>query len=280
MSLLFLYDKLLNRKGMNLKILVTNDDGINAKGLKVLVQHLKEVGDVVVVAPDREQSAVGTSMTVRLPVKVNQVAPLSKGTTAYSVEGTPADSVILALELIIKDKVDLVVSGINGGLNIGYDVLLSGTVGAARNGSLRGIPSIALSVEGLEGSHLDASAKSGQILAGEFANNNLPDNLFLNVNLPNLPIGKIKGVQITRLGDHSYVEKVREDKEIGKSNYYWIIRPQSEWKLKDGTDIWAISNNMISITPLNTNLTTASNSSTIKELSSLLYKRLLDSAKL
>ena len=262
-----------------MKILISNDDGINARGLKVLVQHLKELGDVVVVAPDREQSAVGTSMTVRHPIKVNQIAPLAKGTTAYSIEGTPADSVILALELLIEDKVDLVVAGINGGLNLGYDVLLSGTVAAARQGYLRGIPSISLSVEGLQNNHFDAAVRIGEMLVKEFANNNLPANLLLNVNLPNLPIKKLKGARVTRLGDNSYIEKVREDDHYnGKSDYYWIMRPMAEWELKEGTDMWAINNDMISITSLNSNFTTAPNSSKLEELSSLLFQQLSDSA--
>ena len=257
-----------------MKILMTNDDGINSKGLKVLVDHLKKMGDVIVVAPDREQSAVGTSMTVRLPIKVNRVAPLSEGTMAYSIEGTPADSVILALELLIEDKVDLVVSGINGGLNLGYDVLLSGTVSAARNGFVRGVPAIAISVEGLENNHFDAAIRVVEILAGEFLNNRLPKNLFLNVNLPNIHSKEIKGAMITRLGEYSYIEKVRLDNLIGKSDYYWIIRPQAEWDLKEGTDMWAIRNNMISITPLNINMTAAPSTPQLDRLSSLVFKKL------
>jgi 5'-nucleotidase len=275
LSPLFLYAKLLQRREITLKILVSNDDGVNAKGLKVLVKQLKEVGDVIVVAPDREQSAVGTSMTVRLPVKLHEAAPLVKDVPTYSVEGTPADAVILALEWIIKDKVDLVVSGINTGLNLGYDVLLSGTVSAARNGFIRGIPAIAISVEGLENNHFEASTKTAAILANQFATGKLPADIFLNVNLPNILTKDIKGVKPTRLGELSYIESVREDNLIGKSNYFWITRPQADWDLTEGTDMWAINQNMVSITTLNPNLTTATNhADTVQKLSDLLYEQL------
>jgi len=257
------------------KILVSNDDGVNAEGLKVLVRRLKELGDVVVVAPDREQSAVGTSMTVRLPIKLHQAAPLAKDVPTYSVEGTPADAVILALGWIFKDEIDLVVSGINGGLNLGYDVLLSGTVSASRNGFIRGLPAIAISVEGLQYNHFEAALRTGEILVQQFATGKLPKDILLNVNMPNIDIRDIKGVRPTRLGNISYIEGVREDDLIGKSGYFWITRPQAEWDLSEGTDMWAISQNMISITALNINLTTATNhAETLERLSDLLYQQL------
>ena len=262
-------------RNVKLKILVSNDDGVNAEGLKVLVKRLKEMADVVVVAPDREQSAVGTSMTVRLPIKLHQAAPLAKGVPTYSVEGTPADAVILALEWIFKGEIDLIVSGINGGLNLGYDVMLSGTVSAARNGFIRGIPAIALSVEGLQNNHFAAALRTGEILVEQFALGKLPQDLLLNVNMPNINIQDIKGVRPTRLGNLSYIEGVRQDELIGKSGYFWITRPQAEWDLSDGTDMWALDQNMISLTALNINLTTATNhADALQKLSDLLYDQL------
>ncbi|MCK5428194.1 MAG: 5'/3'-nucleotidase SurE [Anaerolineales bacterium] len=258
-----------------MKILLSNDDGVNAEGLKVLVKRLKEMGDVVVVAPDREQSAVGTSMTVRLPIKLHEAAPLAKGVPTYSVEGTPADAVILALEWICKGEIDLVVSGINTGLNLGYDVLLSGTVSAARNAFIRGIPAIALSVEGLQGNHFEGAIRTGEVLVEQFAQGKLPKDIFLNVNMPNINVKDIKGARPTRLGELSYIEGVREDNLIGKSGYFWITRPQAAWDLSEGTDMWAINQNMISITALNANLTTAINhADTLQRLSDLLYQQL------
>jgi 5'-nucleotidase len=257
------------------KILLSNDDGVNAEGLKVLVQRLKEIADVVVVAPDREQSAVGTSMTVRLPIKLHEAAPLAKGVPTYSVEGTPADSVILALEWLFKGEIDLVVSGINTGLNLGYDVLLSGTVSAARNAFMRGIPAIALSVEGLQDNHFEAAIRTGEILVEQFSKENLPKDLLLNVNMPNIDVNDIKGARPTHLGELSYIEGIREDDLIGKSGYFWITRPQADWDLSEGTDMWAINQNMISLTALNVNLTTAINhADTLQKLSDLLYAQL------
>ena len=258
-----------------MKILLSNDDGVNAEGLKVLVQRLKEIADVVVVAPDREQSAVGTSMTVRLPIKLHEAAPLAKGVPTYSVEGTPADSVILALEWLFKGEIDLVVSGINTGLNLGYDVLLSGTVSAARNAFMRGVPAIALSVEGLQDNHFEAAIRTGEILVEQFSKENLHKDLLLNVNMPNIDVNDIKGARPTRLGELSYIEGIREDDLIGKSGYFWITRPQTDWDLSEGTDMWAINQNMISLTALNVNLTTATNhADTLQKLSDLLYAQL------
>ncbi|MFC1978707.1 5'/3'-nucleotidase SurE [Chloroflexota bacterium] len=258
-----------------MKILLSNDDGVNAEGLKVLVQRLKKIADVVVVAPDREQSAVGTSMTVRLPIKLHEAAPLSKDVPTYSVEGTPADAVILALEWLFKGQIDLIVSGINTGLNLGYDVLLSGTVSAARNGFIRGIPAIALSIEGLQSNHFEGAIRTGEILVERFVQGKLPKDILLNVNMPNIDPIDIKGVRPTRLGELSYIEGVREDDLIGKSGYFWITRPQANWDLSEGTDMWAVNQNMISITALNVNLTTATNhTDTLQKLSDLLYQQL------
>ena len=259
-----------------MKILVSNDDGVNAKGLKMLVRRLKEMGDVVVVAPDREQSAVGTSMTVRLPIKLHEAAPLVKDVPTYSVEGTPADAVILALEWLFKDQIDLVVSGINTGLNLGYDVLLSGTVSAARNAFIRGIPAFAISVEGLQGNHFEAAIRTSEIIVDQFIKGKLPKDIFLNVNMPNIHPKDIKGVTPARLGELSYIEGVREDDLIGKSGYFWITRPQADWDLSEGTDMWAISQNMISITALNINLTTdTDHTDTLRKLCDVVQAKLV-----
>jgi len=142
-----------------MKILVTNDDGILAEELGMLVKELKNIAQIVVVAPDREQSAIGTAVTLHQPLRVQKVRPMVPGVETYSVEGTPADSVILALSRLIKDKVDLVVSGINQGLNLGNDVPISGTVGAALQGYLHGFPAFAISVERGDSLYLDTAAK-------------------------------------------------------------------------------------------------------------------------
>jgi 5'-nucleotidase len=140
---------------------------------------------------------------------------------------------------------------------------------------MRGIPAMALSVEGLQGNNFEGSIRTGEILVEQFAQGKLPKNLLLNVNMPNIHPKDIKGVKPTKLGELSYIEGVREDELIGKSNYFWITRPQADWDLSEGTDMWAINQNMISLTALNVNLTTATNhADTLQDLSDLIYAQL------
>lgn len=240
-------------RGVSLKILVTNDDGIYARGLWTLVAELKRVGRVIVVAPDREQSAVGTSVTLHSPLRAQRIAPLVKGVKAISVEGTPADCVILALGRLIRGGVDLVVSGINAGANLGNDVLISGTVGAAFQGYFRGLPSIALSVTAIEDVHFQAAARLGALLAQALQQGALPRDSFLNVNLPNLPLGEIQGIEVTCLGGRSYKERIKPGYD-GKRKYYWIVRGKSEWRMEEGSDVRAVKDKRISLTPLQSDL--------------------------
>ncbi len=236
-----------------MRILVTNDDGMLAEGLWVLVKTLKNIAQVVVVAPDREQSAIGTAVTLSQPLRVQEVRPMVPGVEAYSVEGTPADSVILALEKLAKNKIDLVISGINQGLNVGTDVLISGTVGAALQGYLRGFPALAISVSPVDSLYLDNAAKVAMLLAEKIGSNTLPSNIFLNVNLPDLPLGKIRGVKVTRLASKSHAETVEEGHD-GKRKYYWLVRQRINKNIDDMTDIGAIEQGNISITSLHTYL--------------------------
>lgn len=232
-----------------MKILVTNDDGILAEEMWALVRELKSIARVVVVAPDREQSAIGTAVTLSHPLRVRKVRPLLPGVEAYSVEGTPADSVILALENLTKDKIDLVISGINQGLNVGSDVLISGTVGAALQGFLRGFPVLAVSMSQSENPYLDDAARVAASLAEKIATNALPSSVFLNVNLPNLPLAEIKGISVTCLAGESHIDTVEEGHD-GKRKYYWLVRQRADRSHGDTTDIWAVEQGNISITPL------------------------------
>ncbi len=236
-----------------MKILVTNDDGIFAQGLWTLVEELKSIARVVIVAPDREQSAIGTAVTLRQPLRVQRVRPMVPGVETYAVEGTPADSVILALDKLAKNKIDLVISGINQGPNLGDDVLISGTVGAALQGYLRGFPALAISINSVDNLHLDNAAKLAALLAKKIDTDALPANIFLNVNLPNLPLTKIKGVKITRLASKSHIDTVEEGHD-GKRAYYWLVRQKVNKNTDKKTDIWVIEQGNISITPLHTNL--------------------------
>ena len=236
-----------------MKILVTNDDGIFAEGLWTLVKELKNIAQVIVAAPDREQSAAGTAVTLWQPLRVRKVKPVVPEVETYAVEGTPSDSVILALGNLVKDKVDFVVSGINQGLNLGDDVHISGTVGAALQGYLHGFPALAISIARGNNLYLDTAAKLAALLAQKINAKSLPSNLFLNINLPNLPPGKISGARITRLASESHINTVEEGND-GKRKYYWLVRQRQNKMTDKKTDIWAIDQGNISITPLSTNL--------------------------
>jgi len=236
-----------------MKILATNDDGILAQGLWTLVKELKRIAQVIVVAPDREQSAIGTAVTLRQPVRVQRVRPMVPQIETYSVEGTPADSVILALSKLVKHRVDLVISGINQGPNLGDDVLISGTVGAALQGYLRGFPALAISTGSADSLYLDNAAKLAALLAKKI-NTDVPNtNIFLNVNLPGLPLTKIKGIKATRLASRSHVDTAEEEHD-GKGEYYWLVRQKLNKDTNRKTDIRAIEHGNISITALHADL--------------------------
>ena len=236
-----------------MRILVSNDDGINAPGLWTLVRELSQVGEVVVAAPDREQSGVGTSLTLHQPLRVTEVAPQVPGVKAFAVEGTPGDCIIFALRAE-EGKFDVLFSGINEGSNLGNDVLISGTVGAAFQGHFYGLPSVALSVTAMQDVRFDVAARMGGVIARGIADGLVHRDMFLNVNVPNIPLEKIKGVQVTRLAGRSYTDLIKEGHD-GKRRYYWIVRGKAEWSEEEGTDVSAIRQDKVSITPLQSDLT-------------------------
>ncbi len=256
-----------------MKILLTNDDGILAEGLWTLARELKNIAQVIAVAPDREQSAAGTAVSLWQPLRARKVTPVVPGVEAYAVEGTPSDSVILALGSLAKDKVDLVISGINQGLNLGEDVLISGTVGAALQGYLHGFPALAISTARENSLHLDIAARLAALLAQKITSRPLPSNIFLNVNLPGLPLTEIGEVQITRLTSESHVNTV-EERDDGKSKYYWLVRQRVTQNTDSKTDVWAIEHGNISITPLSTNLSGKLPPSILDNLCSELFRGL------
>lgn len=234
-------------------ILVTNDDGILAPGLWALVRELKGIARVTVVAPDREQSASGTAVSLRQPLRVQKVSPVVPGVEAYSVEGTPCDSVILALGKLIKDDVTLVVSGINQGHNLGDDVFISGTVGAALQGYLRGLPALAVSVAAEDNSGRENAARLAKLLAEKIIAKKLPSDIFLNINLPNLPLAAIKGVKITQPAHKTHIDSVEEGHD-GRREYYWLVRQKQNNNAAKNTDIQLLENDYISITALHNTL--------------------------
>ncbi|RLC93676.1 MAG: 5'/3'-nucleotidase SurE [Chloroflexi bacterium] len=233
-----------------MKILVTNDDGIEAPGLWALVGELARAGEVIVFAPSREQSGIGTAITLKQPVRLEEVEPLVAGVSAYRVEGTPADSVILGLE--VTDGVDMVFSGINRGSNLGNDVLLSGTVGGALQGYLKGLPSVAISVDYSEPVHFEVAAK----LAGLLAHRIRGGSMLLNVNLPNVDSASIRGLEITRVGRGGYSTAFRMGQD-GAPGAYRIALGKPDWTGGQGTDIQAVRQGKISITPLKGTLSSA-----------------------
>jgi 5'-nucleotidase len=231
------------------RILVTNDDGVFADGLWTLVRELKSTADIVVVAPDREMSAIGTAVSLHQPVRARETTPLIDGVETYAVEGTPSDSVILGLGKLVKGRVDLVISGINRGANLGDDLLISGTVGAALQASLHGFPALAISLALGDNLNFGDAAKFAALLAKKFGSGTLPANICLNVNLPSLPREKIRGVRITYPATKSHTETIEERHDNGRQ-YYWFVRQKANKPIDEKTDTWAIDQGNISISPL------------------------------
>jgi len=236
-----------------MEILVTNDDGILAPGIWRLAKDLQALGRVIIVAPDREQSGFGTAITLRRPLRVQKVTPLVPDIEAYSVDGTPTDSAMLALGKIFTNPIDIVVSGVNSGPNLGDDVLLSGTVGAALNGYLHGCHALAVSLEAIDDRYLGMTTRFAQLLAKRIIDKKLKGNVFLNVNLPARPLEEIEGIRLTRLASKSHINSVEEGND-GRHAYYWLIRQKIDQVADRETDIWAIEKGYISITALHSEL--------------------------
>lgn len=242
-------------------ILVTNDDGVNARGLMALKEELDRVARVEVYAPDRNWSAASRTMTFHKPLRVDQVRLLN-GTIGHMTSGTPSDCVSLALLGLLKERPDLVVSGINAGLNAGQDITYSGTVAAAMEGVRGGIPAIAVSLdigtEEAEAPDYSRAARFAARLATFLLESNpLPPGILLNVNIPNLPPGRPAEVRVTRLGGLAYKNYLVTGEDPRGRSYYWITGdPLTEVPSEEeGTDIWAIANGFISITPIHLDMT-------------------------
>ncbi|MFA6612632.1 MAG: 5'/3'-nucleotidase SurE [Dehalococcoidales bacterium] len=256
-----------------MKILVTNDDGIFADTLWVLANALNDWHNVTVTAPDREQSATGTMVTLRLPLRVRQHGCFTQGINAYSIEGSPSDSVILAIGKLAPDS-DTVISGINLGLNLGDDVLISGTVGAAMQGYLRGLHAVAISVppESRRSAWQNA-ARLAVIVADGIKSGLLGTNGFYNINMPDIPISVIQGIKVTRLAHKTHIDTVEEGYD-GRREYYWLVRQQLSQDVPVDSDIWAVEHGYISITPLHAEMFHRSNGELTYELCSDFFNKL------
>jgi 5'/3'-nucleotidase len=230
------------------RILITNDDGIYSEGIRLLARELSRLGEVFVVAPDREQSATGHSLTLTRPLRMQKLEP-----NWYSVDGTPTDCVNLGILWLLKaNPPDLVVSGINFGTNVGDDVTYSGTVSATFEGVLLDVPSIAFSQEVSEGfSFTRSAALAGRFVELLLSDHALPRDLLLNVNFP---AGEPKGVAFTRLGKRVYRQSVVEKVDPRGHTYFWIAGTP-EWQDDLGTDHEAVMNGYVSVSPLHLDLT-------------------------
>ncbi|HKD10724.1 MAG TPA: 5'/3'-nucleotidase SurE [Thermoanaerobaculia bacterium] len=230
------------------RILVTNDDGVFSEGIERLAAALASVGEVFTVAPDQERSAAGHSLTLHSPLRAKLV-----GDNRWSVDGTPTDAVNWGVLHLLKDRrPSLLFSGINLGLNLGDDVTYSGTVSAAFEGTLIGVPSVAISQEIETGFTFDAAARFAERLARRLLEQRLPSGTLLNVNIP---AGEPRGVRVVRLGKRRYGEAVIEKTDPRGRPYYWIGSTLPTGDLEEGTDIDAIASKCISLSPLHLDLT-------------------------
>jgi len=235
-------------------ILITNDDGIDSPGLVALRQALERLGEVAVLAPAHSWSAAGHTKTMHKPMRVRRGA-LADGSEAWVTTGSPSDCVALALLGILDRRPDLVVSGINKGPNMGEDVTYSGTVAAAMEAVVSGIPAIAASVDGWEGWDFEPAARVVEQVAREVLARGLPPGALLNVNVPALPYEALKGILVTRLGRRVYKDVLIERKDPRGESYYWIGGDPPDGEPLEGTDFWAIKHGYVSITPLKLDLT-------------------------
>lgn len=239
-------------------ILVTNDDGVQAPGLLALAQEMRTLGKVTVFAPDRNWSASGHVKTMDRPLRVREVT-LADGTPALATDGAPSDCVALALLGVVEEKIDLVVSGINPHENIGHDVTYSGTVTAAMEAVIAGVPGVAVSLHAPEGfrGELDyrPAAVVGRRVAAKVLAEGLPEGVLLNVNVPYLPLDQIKGFMATRQGLRVYRDALDARRDPRGRPYYWIGGDFPTGVVEEGTDFGAIEAGYVSITPLQLDLT-------------------------
>jgi 5'-nucleotidase len=256
-------------------ILVTNDDGVHSAGLLALAQALRTVGDVSVIAPDSNRSAIGRGITIHNPLHVEEVE-LADGSPALATDGTPVDCVRFAALGLVERQPDLIVSGINLGLNLGDDVTYSGTVAAALEGTLLGIPALALSAHAVNAATADqwddraydfrAAAAFAAAVAPRVLDVGFPEGVVLNVNAPGLPPDRVTGARVTRLGRRVYNDELTLLDEQGGRRRYTIYGGMASHHREDGTDFAAVEDGAISVTPLHFNLTDMANMDAVEAL--------------
>ena len=234
-----------------MKILISNDDGILARGLELLAGVCAEVGQVTVVAPDREQSATSHSLTLHRPLRA-----VRRADGAFQVDGTPTDCVLLGLGALVPEKPDFVISGVNHGPNMGEDVLYSGTVAAAMEGLAAGIPGVAFSYGSFDLEHLESHRDGLRRLIERIVQvKDFPEETLLNINLPPIPGDKVKGVKVTKLGSRVFHEEIATMKDPWGREVHWIGGGRVTWSGGPDSDFQALKDGYISLTPLHEDLT-------------------------
>ncbi len=233
-----------------MKILVSNDDGYLARGINALAEALSVIADVTVVAPDRNHSGASNSLTLHSPLRVHEVEE-----KRYFVNGTPSDCVHLALSGFLDEDPDIVVSGINHGANLGDDVIYSGTVAAAMEGRFLGLPAIAVSLVGRHASHFDTAARVAADLVTKLQTDPLPNDIMLNVNVPDVAFDELTGLESTRLGFRHRSEPLVKQKDPHGRSIYWIGPAGEGQDAGAGTDFEAIERRAVAVTPIKVDLT-------------------------
>ncbi|MFC1887503.1 5'/3'-nucleotidase SurE [Candidatus Cloacimonadota bacterium] len=237
-----------------MRILLTNDDGIDAPGIRTLKAVLEEAGhEITVIAPDKEQSAASHSITLHEPLRI-----IKRSEVEFAITGSPADCIILASRVILKEAPDLVISGINGGGNMAENILYSGTVAAALEAMFMGYKAIAISID----SHSNQKFETAAVLMKKFIDNEIysliGEKEVFNINVPNKELEEIKGVRITRTGNRHYQDFIKEDKDPRGQKIYWIGGAKPTWKDEAGTDYKELNAGYVSITPIAPNFTVES----------------------
>jgi len=234
------------------KILITNDDGISAEPLDILRRKLSYLGDVVIVAPNVQRNASGNAMTLHKPVRIKKLSE-----NKYAVTGTPADCTRIGTLTIMEDKVDMVISGINCGANLGDDINYSGTAAAAREGAMLGIPSLASSLVLEKRENYELAADITVRIAKEMLDKGLPPRTFLNLNVPDLDDTEFKGIKVTSQGIRIYERNIRRREDPIGRGYYWILGSKIGGHRDEGTDMLAVSEGYASLTPITLDYTAA-----------------------
>ena len=237
-----------------MKILISNDDGIDSPGIFALARELKKIGDVTVIAPRTEQSAVGHAITMKFPLRISEHF-INGEFFGYAIDGTPADCIKIGIRNILKEKPDIVLSGINLGSNAAINIIYSGTVSAAREAAIMDVPALAISLTSHDARYFDYAAKLSAQLTMLVAENKLVNGTLLNVNVPDVPEEQIAGILLTQQGKSKWDDVYEERKDPYGKNYYWLTGNMVQMDTSLETDLVAIKNNYVSVTPIHFDLT-------------------------